>query len=205
MPVGFYYRAFYKPFGAWEKWEKLIRAKAGLGKIGLDCSEAYYDKAYTFHDLVVVGGGPAGMGAALKAADAGANVLLVEEQRVLGGALTFHRFDVNERESVAIRERFIDRIFAHNNITVFTDAVCNGWFTDNFLPVIKKNRLYKVRAKECILATGTFEQHVVFRHNDLPGVMLCGCSITINEVVRRKAGVPMRLFLPAVMMAISPR
>ncbi len=179
MPVGFYYRAFFKPFGAWEKWEKIIRAKAGLGKIGLDNDKRYYDKAYRFYDFVVVGSGPAGMSAALKAANAGASVLLVEEQRIIGGALSFNRFTCDETREITLQKQLVDQIKAHENITVLTESVCNGWFTDNFLPVIKGNRLYKVRAKACVLATGSFEQHVVFRHNDIPGVMLCSAALRL--------------------------
>ena len=58
---------------------------------------------------------------------------------------------------------------ASPNITVYTDAVCNGLFADNWLPVIRGNRMYKVRAKQVVVATGAFEQPMVFRNNDLPG------------------------------------
>ena len=68
LPVGFYYRAFHRPKGAWKRWEPIIRSFAGLGKVNLSAAHRYYDKAYGFYDLVVVGGGPAGMSAALEAA-----------------------------------------------------------------------------------------------------------------------------------------
>lgn len=85
MPVGFYYRSFYKPKGMWKIWEPIIRKKAGLGVLDLTFKPEYYDKAYLFTDLAVIGAGPAGLHAALTAANAGAKVLLIEQQSVLGG------------------------------------------------------------------------------------------------------------------------
>jgi len=172
LPVGFYYRAFMKPrFDT--TYEPLIRKKAGLGTVDLQAQHGYYDKAYLFHDIVVVGGGPAGMEAALTAAEAGASVLLVEENPVLGGALTYARFDAEGVAANRQRQEFLARIeAAGERLTVMTGAVCNGWFADNYLPVIKGNRMYKVRAKQLILAQGSIEQPAQFRHNDLPGVML---------------------------------
>lgn len=72
MPVGFYYRTFYKPRGVWKVWEPLIRRKAGLGELDLAARGHYHDKAYLFTEVMVVGGGPAGLAAALTAAEGGA-------------------------------------------------------------------------------------------------------------------------------------
>lgn len=176
MPVGFYYRAFYKPKGVWKRWEPLIRKKAGLGILDLEFKPEYYDKAYLFTDLAVIGAGPAGLQAALTAAEAGAQVLLIEENPVLGGSLTYARFDVEGQKAVALREELITRVNAHKNIRVLTGATANAWFTDNYIPVIKDKRMYKVRAQQCIAACGAFDQPVIFRNNDLPGVMLTSAA-----------------------------
>ncbi|MDK2778466.1 MAG: (2Fe-2S)-binding protein [Pseudomonadota bacterium] len=176
MPVGFYYRAFYKPKGIWDWWEKIIRKKAGLGTVDLTATAGYHDKEFLHHDVVVVGSGPAGLQAALTAADGGASVLLVEENTLLGGSLTYSRFESTGVHADAVRSELVSQVEQHANIRVMTEAVCNAWFTDNWLPVIKGNRLYKVRAKECIIASGSYEQHVVFRNNDLPGVMMCSAA-----------------------------
>jgi len=84
MPVGFYYRAFFKPAGAWHRWENIIRKKAGLGQADLNFAPQYHDKAYLFYDVVVVGSGPAGLSAALQVADLGGKVLLVEQESPAG-------------------------------------------------------------------------------------------------------------------------
>ncbi len=172
LPVGFYYKAFYKPKGAWEKWAPLIRRKAGLGVVDPTVDPGYYDKQYKFYDVVVIGGGPAGMQAAITAAQAGAEVLLVDENPVLGSSLTYARFDVDEPNSEVARQRLLAAIEASEHIEVMTDATCNGWFTENWLAVIRGKRLYKVRAREVVLAAGAMEQPAIFGNNDLPGIML---------------------------------
>jgi sarcosine oxidase subunit alpha len=188
MPVGFYYRAFFKPLGSWNKWENFLRKKAGLGKLDLKFTPEYYDKKYLFHDVVVVGSGPAGLIASLKAADAGAKVLLVEEQTILGGSLTYNRFDIESNETDTLRADLIAKVEKNNNVEVLLNAVCNAWFTDNYLPVIQGKRMYKVRAKECIVASGAYEQHVVFRNNDLPGIMMCSAVNRLMKLYAVKPG-----------------
>ena len=109
MPVGFYYRSFYKPKGMWKVWEPIIRKKAGLGVLDLKFQPEYYDKAYLFTDLAVIGAGPAGLHAALTAANAGAKVLLIEQQPVLGGSLTYARFDIEGTRAEALRRELLAR------------------------------------------------------------------------------------------------
>ncbi|MDA8554489.1 2Fe-2S iron-sulfur cluster-binding protein [Luminiphilus sp.] len=173
LPVGFYYRAFYRPFGIWQWWERVIRWAAGLGVANLSVTPRYTDKQYLFCDLAVIGAGPSGLSAALEAANAGISVLLIDEQPELGGALTYHRFAIAMQTQQAVSTTLIAAVASHPRIRVLASASCNGWFTDHYLPVVQGDRLFKVRAKTVVLATGACEQHVVFRNNDLPGIILC--------------------------------
>ncbi|MFJ2982749.1 MULTISPECIES: 2Fe-2S iron-sulfur cluster-binding protein [unclassified Pseudomonas] len=188
MPVGFYYRSFYKPKGAWKLWEPIIRKKAGLGVLDLKFQPEYYDKAYLFADLAVVGAGPAGLQAALTAANAGAKVLLIEQQPILGGSLTYARFDVENDRADSLRRELINAVEGHANIQVLKKATCNAWFTDNYLPVIQGKRMYKVRATQCLIASGSFDQPVIFRNNDLPGVMLSSAAQRLMKLYAVKPG-----------------
>ncbi|MBX8532513.1 (2Fe-2S)-binding protein [Pseudomonas cichorii] len=188
MPVGFYYRSFYKPRGMWKVWEPIIRKKAGLGVLDLEFQPEYYDKAYLFTDLAIIGAGPAGLQAALTAANAGAKVLLIEQQPILGGSLTYARFDIEGQRAEKLRRNLIDAVEGHANIRVLKQATCNAWFTDNYLPVIQGKRMYKVRATHCLVCSGSFDQPVIFRNNDLPGVMLTSAAQRLMKLYAVKPG-----------------
>ena len=173
MPVGFYYKAFYRPKGIWQKfWEPVVRKRAGLGKIDSNTPHEYFDKSYKFCDVAVVGSGPAGLNAALIAAKAGAEVILIEQESLLGGSLNYSRYDEEGTIASTTRNELIEAVVKQPNIEVLTSAVCNGWFADNWLPVIQGNRMYKLRAKEMVLASGKMEQPAIFHNNDLPGILL---------------------------------
>ncbi|MCH1553879.1 MAG: 2Fe-2S iron-sulfur cluster-binding protein, partial [Luminiphilus sp.] len=182
LPVGFYYKAFYKPFGIWRLWEPVVRQAAGLGIANLTVKPPYTDKIYRFCDVAVIGAGPAGLNAALTAAEAGASVILIEREPYLGGALNYHRFNEQVDETLDHRDALIDQATSHANIEVMTSATCNAWFTEHYLPVLQGDRLHKVRAKQCILATGASEQHAVFRNNDLPGILLCSAMDRLSRL-----------------------
>jgi sarcosine oxidase subunit alpha len=188
LPVGFYYKAFYKPRWTWPLWAKLIRSVAGLGTVDLATPHGYYDKEYLFADVTVIGAGPAGMAAALEAAKAGANVLLVDENAEIGGALAYARFDGAGEAGEKTRAALAAEIAATNNIRVMTDTMCTGWYADNWLPLIKDNRLYKLRAGSLVVATGCYEQPLIFHNNDLPGIMLGSAAQRLIRLYGVKPG-----------------
>lgn len=171
MPVGFYYRSFAGPTrSSWLKlWEPMIRRAAGLGRIDMTAPHRDFHKAHLHCDLLVVGAGPAGLAAAIVAARAGADVVLCDENPEIGGALTWCGDDdlLAELEAEAR---------ALPNLRIMTGTVCNGWFADNWLPLISGDTLWRTRAREVILATGCIEQPAIFRNNDLPGIMFGGAA-----------------------------
>lgn len=172
LPVGFYYKAFYKPKGVWKYWDKLIRNFAGLGVVDTTATPYTSDKAYRFCDVAILGGGPAGLSAAIQAADSGAEVILIDENPLLGGSLNYARFDIDKNRTIDLRKELVDAVMNHESITIYTNATCTGWFADNWLAIMCERRLLKLRAKAVVAATGSIEQPAVFRNNDLPGVML---------------------------------
>ena len=172
LPVGFYYKAFYKPKGIWKYWDTVIRNFAGLGKVDISAIPYSSDKAYRFCDVAIIGGGPAGLSAALEAAEAGAEVIIIDENSMLGGSLNYSRFHADINKTAQLRRQLIDPVVNHPAISIYTNAICTGWFADNWLAVMCKQRLIKLRANAVVAATGSIEQPVVFRNNDLPGVML---------------------------------
>ncbi|MBM4437091.1 MAG: (2Fe-2S)-binding protein, partial [Actinobacteria bacterium] len=172
LPVGFYYKAFYRPKGIWKYWERVIRASAGLGRINPHAPHGAFDHAHDFCDVAVIGGGPAGLTAALEAAQAGAEVLLVEREPAVGGALSYARFDPAGARAAVELDALVKRVGPHRNLRIMTRATCTGYFADNWLAVTQGNRLTKVRAAAVVVATGCLDQPAVFRHNDLPGILL---------------------------------
>ncbi len=167
MPVGFYYKRMYKPRWMWPVWEKIIRRIAGLGTINREHgAEGVYDKQNLFTDVAVIGGGLAGLNAALAAADAGVTVTLIDEQPALGGHLR------HDPELVEPISDLIRRVSEHPAITVISSAGVFGCYEGNYLGIQQGQRMIRLRAAQVIVATGCWERPLIFENNDLPGVML---------------------------------
>ena len=174
MPVGFYYKTFIRPQKLWPLYEHTLRHAAGLGEVDLDTPPGEFDKQYLHTDVVVVGGGPAGISAALGAAKGGAQVLLFDENSALGGHLrfTFPLQSPSTTEAFTGLPELLEELNQQPNITVFTDTSVLGWYQDNWLCAVKGARLFKIRTKSVVVATGAYEIPLIFDNNDLPGVML---------------------------------
>lgn len=163
LPVGFYYKTFIHPRRLWPVYENLLRQAAGLGRIDPEAMlPDGYDKQYLHADVVVIGGGPAGISAALAAAATGARVALCDENPQLGGHTRYTSPPADHRSP----------IIAHHNLQIFTNTAVLGWWEDNWLAAVSEQRLYKIRAGAVVVATGAIEQPLIFDNNDLPGVML---------------------------------
>ncbi len=176
LTAGFYYKTFMRPRLLWPAYEGVLRRFVNGGRVSPETPTARPAKRNVHPDVLVAGGGPAGMAAALAAARAGASVLLVEEERQLGGHLRWG----NEADLAALAD-LAGQVAAEPGIEVLTDAVVLGRYDGNWVGVLERRaelgggeaeRLVKARAKTLVVAPGLIERPYVFAGNDLPGVML---------------------------------
>ena len=170
MPVGFYYKAFHRPAWLFPRFEATARRLAGLGRINRALPPAVSASAYDWCDVLVVGGGPAGLEAALAAGQSGARVLLVEEQARLGGSLGWQ--DGGEEQARATLQELCRALAALNNVEIRCATTAGGHYADHWVALFDARRMTRVRAGAVVYATGAIEQPAVFGNNDLPGVML---------------------------------
>lgn len=188
LPVGFYYHAFYRPGRAWRFWEPVIRRLAGLGRVERSATHETIDHLHRFADVAVIGGGAAGMSAALSAAACGARVILIDDGAQLGGALTHGRYEVDATPAREALRQLREAIVEQANIRVLGATTCTGWFADNWLAAMDARHYYKIRAGAVIAATGLIEQPAVFRNNDALGVMLASAAQRLMHLYGVKPG-----------------
>jgi sarcosine oxidase subunit alpha len=189
LSAGFYYKTFIKPRQLWPVYRRVLRRFSAGGVVPPNPPGAYFDKRYAHPDVVVAGGGPAGMAAAVAAAEAGARVLLVEEEYELGGHLRWG----SEAELETLRGLRAE-VEATGGIEVMTDSVVNGRYDANWIAVLQRGlphvteRLIKARAKTLVVAPGLIERPYVFEGNDTPGVMLSTAARRLIRLYAVKVG-----------------
>ncbi|HEX7298191.1 MAG TPA: 2Fe-2S iron-sulfur cluster-binding protein [Solirubrobacteraceae bacterium] len=165
MPPGFYYKTFIRPRRLWPLYEKVLRRAAGLGRLRAEQADREWRTEYRRRhaDVLVVGGGLAGLNAAVAAAELGADVVLADDGPEPGGrALVDGRHD----HARALVERA-----RQAGVEILSSASALGVF-DGLAAVWQGQTLHQVRARRHVFATGVIEQPLVFAGNDLPGVML---------------------------------
>jgi len=174
LPVGFYYKAFHDR--RWfPRWEAMFRALTGLGRVDVNTPRKRTPKRYDFCDVLVIGAGPSGLSAALVAADAGARVVIVDENARAGGSGTYALVGDDDPVAAHTAER-VARCADHPRVSLRTGTVAAGCYADHWVPLVESDRITKMRARALVVATGAFEQPAVFRGNDVPGVMLASAA-----------------------------
>ncbi len=208
IPAGFYYKTFMGPgkgTKAWMLYERFIRKAAGLGHAPTRPDPESYDKTYAHCDLLVVGGGPAGLAAALAAGRSGARVLLVEMDGLLGGHLLGSSDDAIDGLATAEwLAKAAAELASLPNVTIKTRTICFAAYDHNFFALWEnvsdhlteaerpagqpRHRLIKLRTKEVIFAAGAIERPLIFRDNDRPGSMLASAAETYLKRFAVRAG-----------------
>ena len=200
IPAGFYYKTFMWPTWGWRRlYEPAIRAMAGLGRAPAAPDADVYAQTYAHCDVLVVGAGPAGLAAALAAAEQGCRVILCDEQQELGGSLL-------EAKAGSAHATWCNATLAalatKPRVRLLPRTTAFGMFAQNFVGLAERvsdhlgspdadqprERLWQVRARQVVLATGAIERPLVFNGNDRPGIMLAGAARTYLHRYGVRAG-----------------
>jgi sarcosine oxidase subunit alpha len=192
IPAGFYYKTFMWPPTPkwWLRYEHAIRHAAGMGKASSEPDPDRYEHQYAHCDVLVVGAGPAGLSAARAAAHAGARVLLCDESPAFGGSLVGRAASIDDADSSAWIARTVGELAVHPNVTLLPRTTAFGCYDGNLVGLAERiadhlpepagwearERLWKVRAKSVVLASGAHERGIAYANNDLPGTLLAGAA-----------------------------
>ena len=189
LSAGFYYKTFMGLPG-WHFYEHFIRKAAGMG-VGTKFKDPdKYDKKHVHCDILIVGGGPTGISAAVTAGRAGARVILVDNHPKLGGQLNGERYFLDKKPAHHWVEQCVEELDGLENVTIATRTSAFGYYDSDVVNAIEsvsdhlpepldyqcRQRLWQIRAKKVILATGATERPIVFSNNDRPGIMLASAA-----------------------------
>jgi methylglutamate dehydrogenase subunit C len=201
--AGFYYKTFMWPAAFWEKvYEPAIRRAAGLGRASALPDPDTYERVHAFCDVLIVGAGPSGLAAALAAGRSGARVMVCEEDFILGGRLNGDRHEIDGMSGAAWAQQVESELASLPDVRILRRTSVFGVYDGNTfgavervsdhlpapLPREPRQRLWKIVARQVVLASGAIERPVVFGGNDRPGVMLASAVRTYLNRFRVAAG-----------------
>ncbi len=224
LGAGFYYKTFMYPRSWWKLYERLIRASAGFGRAPGEPDPDTYEHMNAHCDVLVAGGGPAGLMAALAAARSGARVILADEQHEFGGSLLDCTDSIDGKPGAEWATGVVAELRNHTDCTLLPRSTVFGYHDYNFLTIAERcsshagiahadaedapqghgdggaaagrgsgeavaERLWRVRARQVVLAQGSFERPLVFCNNDRPGVMQASA---VSTYIKRYAVLPGR-------------
>ena len=179
FPAGFYYKMFMFPRVFWKYvYEPFIRQSAGLGKVTNAGDPDRYEHYYAHFDVVIAGGGIAGLLAAEAAGKAGLSVLIAEQAHYWGGRARVDHLEIDNISASAWMEAKIAALEAMDNVTMRLEMQVSGSYDHGYLLATQtcksgpRTRLWRIRAGQLIMATGAIERPIAFANNDVPGVML---------------------------------
>jgi sarcosine oxidase subunit alpha len=193
-PAGFYNKTFKWP--SWRTWEGLIRQTAGLGRPLTGPDPDRYEQVNAHCDLLICGGGPAGLCAALVAGRAGLRVVLVDQGERFGGTLNWEQVELSGGAPGAWIAETISELAALPRVTLLPRTMAAGIYDHKVVTLVESGRgeawrecLWTVRPRHVLLATGAIEQGLIFPGNDRPGIMLAG---SVRHYLHRYAVAPGR-------------
>ncbi len=188
FPAGFYYKTFMWPRVFWKHiYEPFIRRAAGLGPPPQDADPDSYEQVHVHCDVLVVGGGVAGIAAAKAAMDAGARVIIADESARFGGITDLEGGTIDDIDPVEWMRATVAELAANERVQVLKRTTVSGHYDHNYAVMMERvadhnpaliaagaprHRLWKVRAGEVVLASGAIERPLAFADNDTPGIML---------------------------------
>lgn len=173
---GFQYRRFIRPRWAYHIWEKFLRRMAGIGALADTDPSPPAVRHEVSPEIVVIGGGTAGLSAAIHAAEAGAHIWLVERESTLGGR---GRYDTsflkmlgehNQIRRFAFSSRMANEVEDLPNCRILKDATAFAWYDEGILAVSQPGIIWEMRPLRAIIATGSYDHPMIFENNDLPGI-----------------------------------
>ncbi|MEY1555097.1 sarcosine oxidase subunit alpha family protein [Yoonia sp. R2331] len=189
LPAGFYYKMFMFPRPFWKHiYEPFIRKSAGLGKAPKTRDDNTYEHFHIHADVLVIGGGIAGLAAALAAGQSGARVVLMEQTAHWGGRAPVDGAVIDGMPAQEWVDETVAALSQMDNVTLRTRCMGAGVYDHGYVlgyerltdhaprPGAVKHRLWRVRAQQVVTATGAIERPLSFAANDLPGVVLASAA-----------------------------